>query len=196
MHDIMKRGGRACRIDTPDAEEAKKLLFKFNSRIPFITPNFIAHSAKNGGYFSIRSEVGMGGWIADNASNEREWYDLDDMDQVSGQLVPSPELLLLYVGNNLESLTLIADAVKICRPDLIIDCEVQKDWYSEEKIKNIKLNHEVLKPKIGTYILTKEPLTEQETQRITEFEAEIFLLTIGFDQYKLESIISILKSTK
>lgn len=46
-----------------------------------------------------------------------------------------------------------------------------------------------LKPTLETYIVTKEPVPEQGYE---ELEEDIQILNVGFDQSKLEPIISVL----
>jgi len=52
-----------------------------------------------------------------------------------------------------------------------------------------KLQHDTLKPRLGTYIVSIEPIPEQEP---ANQGSEIFLLTVGFEQPEMNPIISVL----
>lgn len=193
----------------PPPEESKRLSLEHQLSLIFTVPDFIVHSVKMGGYLAVRSEFRQAMWTASNASEQREWYPLGSI----GALAPS--LTLIYVAGNPEEISLVADADRICRPDLIIECREQKDWFEKEGLEKIKLHHDSLKPTLGTYIVSrepvpeqaykelvpeqvsKEPASEQEQKPTREQEpenqgADIHILTVGFDQSKLEPIVSAL----
>ena len=164
----------------PPPNESKHLSFKHEQSSTLTVPDFIVHSAKINRYFALRSEFRAAAvWTASNASEHREWYPLDCV--VALRL----GLTLIYVADNPEEISLVADAKKICRPELIIEYREQKDWYEKEELEKIKLHHDVLKPRLGTYIVSREQVPD-----VGQLGDGIHILTVGFDQSKLEPIIS------
>ena len=104
---------------------------------------------------------------------------------------------------------------RTCRADLIIECRVQKDWYEKKDLEKIKFHYNKYKPKLGTYLVTIEKVSEQvrtqlalekvlvETtseknldhdnkQEFEQYSSQIHLLNAGFDHTRLEPIIDIL----
>lgn len=188
----------------PPPEESKRLLFEHQSFPMFIVPDFIVHSVKMGRYLAVRSDFREAMWTASNASANREWYPLDSLAALE------PGLALVYVADKPEEISLVADAKKICRPDLIIECRDRKDWLEKEGLQKVKLHHDSLKPRLGSYVVSRESVPEQgykelipeqnseESPRekpVLEQEPrkkDIHVLTVGFDQSMLEPVISIL----
>lgn len=164
----------------PPPNESKHLSFKHEQSSTLTVPDFIVHSAKINRYVALRSEFrAIAVWTASDASEHREWYPLDCV--VALRL----GLTLIYVADNPEEISLVADAKKICRPELTIECREQKDWYEKEELEKIKLHHDVLKPRLGTYIVSREQVPDAG-----QIGDGIHILTVGFDQSKLEPVIS------
>lgn len=164
----------------PPPKESKHITFKHEQSSTLTVPDFIVHSAKINRYFALRSEFRAGAtWTASNASEHREWYPLGCV--VNLRLGST----LIYVADNPEEISLVADAEKICRPDLMIECREQKDWYEKEELEKVKLHHDVLKPRLGTYIVSRE-----QGPDVGQLGDGIHILTVGFDQSKLKPIIN------
>ncbi len=195
-----------CELDVPSPQESKILSFEHgpNNFPPFITPHFIVHSAKLSRYVSFRSElVAPGEYIALNYSaDKREWYLTEAIKKEYKAARTNPSLLI-YIGDELDELALIADKDRMCRPDMIVEYRELGDWDDKDMPAMTKL-YDILNPKLGRYIVSREPLpmqvsqetspapavpqllVEQETE--TEERAANRSLTIGFDQSKLEPI--------
>lgn len=169
----------------PSPEESKCLSFEHQPSPTFTVPDFIVHSTEMNRYVAFRAELVMPISAAFNASEKREWYPLDSI------LALDPCITLIYIDNKPEDISLVADKDRICRPDLIIKCMVKKDWYQKEGLEKVKLHHDTLKPKMGTYIISQETALEQELEKPGE---DIYILTVGFDSSKLASVISTLMS--
>ena len=167
----------------PPAQESKNLSF-VNQLCPVLTvPNFIVHLAGVGKYFAVRSGFIRPIWVTSNASKAREWYPLDSMVALESGLT------LIYIDENPEEISLVADRNKVCRPDLVIECMEQKGWFEKEGLEKVKLYHNSLKPRLRTYMVSKEPVLEQGQGELVE---GINLLTVGFEQSKLGPIVSAL----
>lgn len=111
--------------------EQKYLSFEHKSSPIFIVPEFIVHSAKINRYVSVRSEMGKAMWSTPSASDKREWYSLDALREKYGSFVLNLDFIVIYIDDSPENLVLIADAKRICRPDLIIECREQMGWYKK-----------------------------------------------------------------
>ena len=185
IYDAHKLGG-LFEEEVPNAEESRSILFKHAPDPVFIVPDLTVHSTKVNRYIAIRSQIGKAFGIATDASKEREWLTLDYV------VALEPGLTLIYVADNTEEISLIADVNKICRPDLIMICREQKDWHEKEGLEKIKLSHATLKPTLGTYIVSREPVPQQENEGLEG----INMITVGFDQSKLEPIITALMQTE
>jgi hypothetical protein len=115
-------------------------------------------------------------------------------------------VILVYMDKRLEELSLIADSKIICRPDLIIECVGLKKLFNEKSLAKMKKYNEDFKPRLGTYIISNEPVIEKMSEgqvadiisnepvaeKIPEDkEKDIHFLSIGFDQSKLEQVINL-----
>ncbi len=192
--------------EIPDTEEAKCLSFNHDMLSTFIVPEIIVHLAKTDQYISMRTELQDPIWISGlPPSDKREWFDIDSIRKKYGkygQMIKWPDIVI-YASDKLKELTLITDFHRFCRPDLIIDCREQKDWYEKQGLGLVKLHHDSLKPTLGTYIVSREPVPEQASQELTseqesaERQGEgIHILTVGFDQSRLAPIINALMQTE
>jgi len=144
----------------PEAEESKHLSFAHEAEAAFIVPDFIVHSAKVNRYVAIGTELGKAIFAANNASYKREWYSLSSIGKEYGPVFKWPDLVI-YIADEPEDINLVADAKRICRPDLIIECMEQKGWPEKEGLEKVRLHHDILKPRLGTYIVSREPVPEE-----------------------------------
>jgi len=169
----------------PPPQESKQLSFcRGLAHTSFTVPDFIVYSGKVGRYVAARAEIRQATWNAANASENREWYPL-----VNYQAIFEPGYALLYVDDGPEEISLVLDVDKVCRPDLIIEFRGQEDWYVKEGLTKVKLRHDILNPKLGTYIVSRQPLPEQASAELVE---GIHILTVDFDTTKLVPIVDAL----
>jgi len=176
----------------PLPEESNSLSFEHEMTSILIVPDFIVYSAKIDRYIAVRSEFKQAIWVAADINQEREWYTFDFITEKNA-LVDLESGLLVYIDDSPEDLALIADSTKVLRPDLIVECVEPKDWHEEDELENAKLRHDVFKPKVGTYVVCGGAVPEHIPEKL---EADIHLLTVGFDQSKLDPIINVLASHK
>lgn len=172
----------------PLPEESDHLSFE-HERVPILTvPDFVVYSSKIDTCIAIRSEFKNAMWVVANINEKREWYTFDSIRGKNG-LTDLKFSLVVYMGDRPEDLALIADSTRVLRPDLIIDCMEQENWHEQDELRNVKLCHDALKPKLGTYVVSRGPLPEHVRQ---ELGADIHLLMVGFDRSKLRPIIDAL----
>jgi hypothetical protein len=144
----------------PEVEEAESLSFIHGEVASLVVPDFIARSTKIGKYVAFRTEPTFASWTAKFVSDKREWYNVSSLRKEFGSEDLWPDLVI-NVDDKPEDIALIADFKRILRPDLIIEYRVQKNWYQREGMKKIRHHHDILKPKMGTYIVSREPVPEQ-----------------------------------
>jgi|TARA_B100002003_G_scaffold107990_1_gene100216 hypothetical protein len=154
-------------VDTP--QETKKLTFDHgpDDFSAFIMPHFIVHSAKLDRYVSIRSELRGASYTTANASEKREWYQIDAMSNEHRLALRNPSLLI-YIDDELDDIALIADTNMICRPDLIVEYREQKDWSMKKDVLARRTGlYDVLNPVLGRYIVSQEPVSEEALAMLT-----------------------------
>lgn len=157
----------------------------FNRPNPkLVVPDLIIHSAKLDKYIAFGSEISRAEARASNVSELGEWCSLDY------RVALEPGLNLIYVASNPEEISLVADNRGIRRPDLILVCKWQKEWYENEVLEKIKLYHINLKPTLGTYIISRDEVPDHACEELDE--DDIKLIVVGFDHLKLEPIINTL----
>ena len=149
----------------PLPKESTIISFEHGMSPIFIVPDFIIYSAKINRYIAIRSGCSKATARASNAIDKRESYQLDSM------VALEPSLSFIYVADNLEDISLVADAEKIYRPDLIIECMGQKDWFEKGLLEKVKYNNNVLQPKLGTYVVSKERPPQQAYNEFIKIQA-------------------------
>lgn len=191
--------------EVPDVKEAECLSFNHDMLSTFVVPEIIVHLAQTNQYISMRTELQDPIWISRlPLSDKQEWFYLESLRKKYGKygrIIKWPDIVI-YTSDKLEELALITDFDRFCRPDLIIECREQKDWYEKQGLALVKLHHDSLKPTLGTYIVSREPVPEQAFQELTseqgpEKQGEgIHILTVGFDQSRLAPIINALMQTE
>jgi len=148
-------------------------------------PDFIVYSNKVGKYVALKSELRM------------------HIDRYYGQAVEPEErkgptdiptgfgsrVLIVHFIENPENIILAdSDTGKITNPEVAIECLEQKELHDVTSVDEVKHRHELLKPRLGTYLVFREPVSKIS---LDETSDNIHFLEVGLDQSKLESIISL-----
>lgn len=205
--------GGDCEERLPNPQETKYLSFEHGRPPTFIVPDIIVYAAKTDQYFSLRTDLQEAVWLSVSVSDRREWLYLSSIRKEMDQGLTWPAIVI-YRSDKLKELALIADYDRFCRPDLIIECMEQSDWYTQEGLDRVKLHHNVLKPTLGTYVISRKPVSknaikelelyskpEQEQEYLPvnergERAVGIRILDIGFDRTLLSPIIDLLTTVK
>jgi len=177
----------------PFPEETKYLGFEVGRRDILLVPDFIVRSALLEKYVAFRTEIGKAIWRAVYHSDKREWLSIASMVEDQGVSELKPDLLL-YVGDNLEDVSLVADSEKICRPDmavLFLDQLGADEDSLARRFDTIKLYHQVLKPVRGTCVISKHHPPEHLLQGLDE---NIRVIHFGFNNLKWDIALSLLRS--
>jgi len=206
--DTIRHGGKI-EYKIPAPENSDSISFKRDDEVGFMVPDLLIHSTKADRYYSFTSEIIKALAVATNPSKKREWLPGDPA------VVFESGIILVYSDENLKDLSLVTDSMRTCQADLIIECKEQKDWYESDGLSKIKLHYDKYKPRLGTYIVTIEKVSEQvrtqlalekvlvETtseknldhdnkQEFEQYSSQIHLLNADFDHTRLEPIIDIL----
>lgn len=179
----------------PQPKESRFLSFEHDTTPVFVVPDFVIHSRKLDRYLGFRSELrGLGTitevmWTASRVSEGREWYNIKSP-RDKCNLLALRFALIIYVSGRPEDIGLIADSKKICRPDLIVECNVQDDQFDED-LRRINLYKSALRPKKGIFLVLKDSFPNLTYEK---GDGDIHLLTVHFDQPKLGAIVKTLLS--
>ena len=176
----------------PFPEETNVLGFEVGRRDILLVPDFIVRSGLLQKYVGFRTAIGKGIWEATYHSVNREWFSIGSMIKNYGITDLSPDLLL-YVADNQEDVSLVADSKKFCRPDMMIEFLDQLEEREAARVSDfnrIKLYHDILKPVKGTCIISKHSLPEKMKQSLDD---NIFPIHFGFNNLKWDSVLALLQ---
>jgi hypothetical protein len=174
--------------EVPVAQESKSLFFSQPRNAIFTVPDFIAYSPRLHRFVGIRSEFHQSAYNALNASNDREWYGIDrDL-----LVLMSKGLTLVYVAEKVETISLVADVSKFCRPDLVLWCVDPQSMNQTDAISVIGQADSRLKPAGGIYVIVSGEWREASVsiegngkEQPGEESAGIHWLNAGYDRVKL-----------
>jgi hypothetical protein len=181
--DVHRARAGSLKEEAPGPHESNSLLFKHGPNAAFITPDWIIHSTKARGYISLGSQVYQALGAATSLNDKREWFPTDSA------LYPETGLTLLYQGDSPTEISLISDASKICRPELILECKALRDWFEREGLEKTKAYHDRLKPTRGTFVISMGDVPELKPEEQVE---GITLLAVGLDSAKLMPVVEAL----
>lgn len=177
------------RQNIPFPCETKMLGFEVGRRDVLLLPDFIVRSAKLERYVAFRTEIGKALWRASYYSEKREWLAIASMIEEYGITELKPDLLL-YVGDNLEDVSLVADCDQFCRPDVSIFFMDQLEGAEDRiarKMEGVRLAHQVLNPVRGTCVIAKNHLPENLMKGLDE---NIQVIHFGFNNLKWEDLMA------
>lgn len=167
----------------PPPKESKRLQFRDDPEAIFIVPDLIVKSTGANGHVGFKSRRGKAVAKAVNASEKRKWYPIDSVAPMISNMT------LVYLAENPEDISLVADVERICKPDIIIFTRELEKWCENEGLNAIRSCHYSLKPALGTYVISREAVAEKKDE---EHDEDIHILSVGLDHCKLEPIVSAL----
>ncbi len=129
-------------------------------------------------------------------SRNREWIPNGGL----GRIMPG--MTLIYNGSNPHDIALVSDKLRICRPDLILECRWESGWFNQKAISDIKSHHDVLNPRLGTFIISNEVVSEEMFDEVSRSlahaelplndarspKSNIKLLNVGFSANRLQPL--------
>jgi hypothetical protein len=129
-------------------------------------------------------------------SKEREWLTLRDLGKQFEPKYNWPDIVI-YLDDQPQDIALIADFGRFCRPDIIVESMDQTDWYQKGGLDRVRQNYEFLKPKLGSYIVSRLPVSEEAFKELAkEPTMDINILTVGYDRSQLAPIVDALQDAK
>jgi hypothetical protein len=147
--------------EVPPQLETKSLsLGQSSGDVTFTVSDFIAHSTKMNRFFSLGSEIIDASWTAKSVSEKQEWIRLRTLTGLHIPIGGWPDMVI-YAADKLDDLALVADFGRFCRPDVIIECVEQEGWYQQGGLERVKYYHDFLKPKLGTFVVSRVPVPEE-----------------------------------
>ena len=199
LSDAHRAGGNV-REEVPVPKEANRIVFRYNRETAFVIPSFVINSALLNRYFSLRSDISEPLAFATETSGNRDYYEFSSIKSILPSLM-SPGVSFLYLADNPEDISLVADKKRFYRPDVIIECKTSDDWFSRNRLDTVKTHHRTLKPGAGTFIISRGTVPEQAYEELIPANAEneggsdIRIIETGFDKQKLQPVIDILKQS-
>ena len=202
-----------CEEQPPDPEEMEILSLRRDlGEDAFIISDLIVRSTKLNRYVSIGADLTDATWTAKAVSGKREWHRIRELGR---DLVPIDNWpdLVIYIDDQPEDIALVADFGRFCRPDIIVECMEQVDWYQKGGLDKVRQNYDFLKPRLGSYIISRLPVPEEAYKDLMpkpaanelapeqktppeeepkEQPLDIHILTVGYDQSQLAPIIDII----
>jgi len=181
------------RQNIPFPSETKVLGFEVGRRDVLLIPDFIIRSAKLEKYVAFRTQIGKAIWKASYHSEVREWLSITSIIEEYGITEIKPDLML-YIGENLEDVSLVADSEKFCRPDLLIffldqlEGDEQKILFKMERVRSV---HEILKPMKGSCVISKSHLPEHIMKGLDQ---NINVIHFGFNNLKWAPLVDLIQN--
>ena len=153
----------------PDATETDKISFKHELMFSFLGPNIIGHSASLNIFAAFVPDFAFSEskWRARGFTTKRDWYEMSDIKREfgGGNLWPD---LAVYTGEHKKELTVAADFSRTAQPDIIIEFRIDKDWYEKEGLETVKRHYNILKPKLGSFVVCLEPVSEAALKELED----------------------------
>ena len=177
----------------PFPEETKIIGFEVRRRDVILIPDFIIRSARLEKYVAFRTEIGKALWQAAYHSEKREWFSIESIVEEYGVRALKPDLLI-YMDENLEDVSLVADCNKFCRPDLMLffldQLEIDEE-NAERKMEELRCAHAILRPTKGTCVISKHHIPNSWVKGL---DSNIYLIHFGFNNLKWEILLNLLQN--
>jgi hypothetical protein len=143
--------------EVPEMAPGELLCLDVSPHTPVLVPKAILHSNGLNIYAAIGTdfhEVYRRGY---DLSKKIEWLNIAEIRQKFGigDLWPDIGIYLHEAGKELR---VVNDYYLTARPDIIIDVMETNDWYKTGGVERAKRHHEILKPRLGSFVVCREPL--------------------------------------
>jgi hypothetical protein len=182
FHDYVANATYTLRKPSPLPETAKHIRNKYSSEVCFAVPDWIIHSGKVNAFVSSISKMSRPGAIATDKNPRRDWSRYLDLNILDG------DMSLLYLSSDLNDISLVADQLYLCRPDILLITRISANWDDKDREDIIAAN-QALNPALGTYVISKLPIPVKDDDFASQ---RCHLMNIDFDQTRLEPIIDTL----
>ena len=187
--------------------ETNKMVSEQVPLCTFLVPALIVHSTRLGSYAAFRDNFCEARWQARTFSPAQEWLSVSEITGEFGQADLWPDLAI-YLNPDLKELNLVADYYQVARPDVVLEFKEDPDWYEKEGLQSVKRHYNVLKPRLGSFVICREPpgpSALDEAKLVAAAPAGsvsgvnyqqgpgIQLLYVGYDPSRLDAVIRALE---
>lgn len=140
-------------VEIPLPTETRGLSWRMDDTPQIIVPSFIMRSTvrEKDRYVAVRFGFRTPTNPAKDPPREREWL------SVSPDFKLESDVILVYMGDNLLSVSLLAEVRRVCRPDVFIKYRVDESQDLNEWLERARLNNEALRPKQGFRLVSRVP---------------------------------------
>jgi hypothetical protein len=165
----------------PDLVDAKRLVFEDVDESSFTMPRALVWSNAINSYVSVMAGWHRPRWKAklwkdglewiDTAELYREFHNGDGPWPNDDKLWP--DTVIHVTRENADELQLLADWVRVVRPDMLIEFMSEDDWYNTRHLEDIVRHNNALNPRFGSYVIllgsiSINTLTAQEIQHSSD----------------------------
>ena len=204
--------------EVPRIEKAETVQLDFSQYTPFIGPNVVVHSGLLNAFAGMRDGYNNIFRRARALSKKVEWHKMEGIRQRYGTNLLWPDLGI-YLQGMKERVKILAEYFHAARPDVIADVIAAHGWREEDALKLAKRHNDILKPRGGSFIISREPpaaappetspgfgaeagasgeqnqqVTGADTTQAGEHYPDVTVLVVGYDEGKLQPVIDALKS--
>ncbi len=209
LHNLeadQKVGYNAADIPAPKPAEAISLGHEGGDQA-YILSNIIVHAPALGRYVGLALDLADAMWTAKNPSLMREWLTLRELGRLYKPGGRTWSGLAIYAGEEPGVLGLAADFTRFQRPDIFVECLEQADWYQQGELRRVRQNHDFLKPRLGSFVISRLPVPAEAFRELGQAvdgtplvqpegaaspPPNIRLLSVGYDGAQLAPIVAAL----
>ena len=217
--DTASAQGRFTQI-IPNLIPAEWLALDSSHFTPLLVPKIIYHSTTLDTYVALRTdfhEVTHDAFELFQNIRTMEWHKTTDLKRKFGPHNLWPDISL-YLNGNPDELRVASDASHVLRPDVIVDVMENPGWYKNDGLNIVKRHCEVLRPRLGCFVVCRETPPEaaptqgettetaaaaagvaqppgeklQDADIMSQLPDNIHLLNVGLDAARLEPVIAAL----
>jgi len=207
----------------PDLATPEWLFLDASQYVPLLVPKIICHSAMLDTFVALRNgfhSVDYHAYELFKTIKTKQWHDLEDLRRRYGPHHLWPDIGL-YLDSNPDELRIVADYQHALWPEIIVDVMEAPDWYESGGLEIVRLHYEVLRPRLGSFVVYREALPETAipqgsqaqatetgdemapapeedttTRLLRELPESIHLLSVGYDSTRLGPIIEALAKSR
>jgi hypothetical protein len=178
--------------EVPFPTESTRFFFSQPRNLIFAVPDLIVHSSKLNRFVGIRTEFSEGLYNAWYPSSNREWHSIT----TDLLILLDYGLTLIYAAEEAADIALVADASRLCLPDLVLWCIDSRSQSKKEALEMMVRADSIFRPIKGSYIVANNPWTEPVEQTGSEQEDQaverasgVHLLFAGYDPSRLMPVV-------
>lgn len=182
----------------PDVQETKALSFDRAGAEPaFILPDIIVHSTSLESYASVRADLRDASYSAKDVSSEREWLTIRELGILYRPNIFSWPDIVMYTDDKPQNIALVAEFSRFCRPDVIVECIEQPDWFKNEGLTKVIKDYDYFKPLLGTFVVSRVAVPEETVREtLVDRSRNIQILNVGYGKSALKPIIDSLRNCR